>query len=223
VIPLKDDNPTRSVPFVVLLIIAANIGVFLHQSSLPEQAQVRWIYTYALTAADLFGHGHLSVTLGRPAWITLFTSMFLHGSVLHLGFNMLFLWVFGNNIEDLLGHVRFVFFYLACGLAAAGLQLAGHPLATVPMLGASGAIAGVLGAYLLRYPHARVHCWIFPIWFISLPAVIVLALWFALQLSGATSGAADGVAYLAHIGGFVGGLLLITLLGSGRRGRRRRD
>ena len=221
-IPFKDDNPTRTFPFVVVALILANAAAFLYQASLPDPLARRFVYTYAAIPALITHQKTLPFATGfSPVW-TLFTSMFLHGGLLHIGGNMLFLWVFGNNIEDLLGHLRFIAFYLVCGLAAMLAQVIVNPASSVPMLGASGAIAGVLGAYALRYPGARVHTLILPLPIVlRLPALFVLGYWFFLQWVGGQkalmSAQAGGVAFFAHIGGFVAGMVLVNVFQLGRR------
>jgi membrane associated rhomboid family serine protease len=179
----------------------------------------------ALTPAALFGR-EVPHDVLQPVWLTVFTSMFLHGSPLHLGGNMLYLWIFGNNVEDAMGSGRFLLFYLLCGIAAAAAQVATAPYSTIPMLGASGAVAGVLGAYLVRFPTAQVETCVFFffITIIRLPALIVLGFWFLLQftqgiaeLGGVSDG--GGVAWWAHIGGFVLGMLLINLFAQRRPAR----
>jgi membrane associated rhomboid family serine protease len=212
-IPLHDDNPTRRVAFVTVGLIVVNVLVFLYELTLPSTAQINAFFAdFALIPATV----SQAVTPG--AYGTVFTSMFLHGGWMHLIGNMLYLWVFGNNIEDAAGHFRFLVFYLLCGAAAAAAQVAISPHSTVPMVGASGAVSGVLGAYLLLYPRARVLV-VIPILiflkFIYVPAMLLLVFWFALQLLsgwvtlGATHG--GGVAFWAHIGGFAAGLVLIPL------------
>ena len=220
-IPLRDDNPTELRPYVTVAIIVACTLVFLYQATLPEAAGQHFIFEYGFIPALFFGHaGPAGWRPSVPAEATLLTSMFLHGGWMHLIGNMLYLWIFGNNVEDALGHVRFVFFYLACGLAAAFAQGFADPAAALPMVGASGAIAGVLGAYLLLYPRAQVLVLI-PLGFFTqlmrIPALFVLGFWFLLQfvqqaLSSAAGGAQGGVAYMAHIGGFIAGAVLILFL-----------
>ena len=207
--PLKDDIPSRSFPVVTVGLIAVNVLVFLYELSLGEQLGPV-LETWALVPA---------VWLSNPARaLPILASMFLHGGWMHLLGNMLYLWIFGDNVEDRLGRARFLAFYLLCGLAAALLQVAISPGSTVPMIGASGAIAGVLGGYLLLYPRARVLVLV-PIFvfirLIYLPAPLVLGVWFVLQLfSGAASLGASGggVAYWAHVGGFVAGLVLVKVM-----------
>lgn len=211
--PIKDDNPTKGKPIVTYLLILLNVAVFAYEVFLDLQNRLEvFIYAYALIPKD--------ITAGVGLH-TLFTSMFMHGGVMHILGNMWYLWIFGDNIEDLLGRKRFLIFYLLAGFAASALQVLVNPSSTVPNLGASGAIAGVLGAYLLTYPRARVHCIIIFGFFVRwavLPAVLVLFLWFVLQLFsgiGSLAYIADdkgGVAYFAHLGGFVAGALLVKML-----------
>lgn len=212
-IPLRDDNPTRTVAFITILLIAANVGVFFHELSLPGEAPLQGFFAdFALTPVDLV-HAQSPAT-----YRTVFSSMFLHAGWLHLLGNLLFLWIFGNNVEDSVGHIRFIAFYLLCGIGAAATQVAINPDSNVPMVGASGAISGVLGAYLLLFPRARILV-LFPIWIffklIYVPAWLVLLVWFGLQLlSGYFSKVgmhSGGVAFWAHIGGFVTGLILIPV------------
>ena len=214
-IPLKDDNPTRTTPFVNYALIAACVLVFLWQVSLGERIEAA-IYAYGLIPDLLLGEARLPPELREvPAWMTVFTSMFLHGGWMHLIGNMLYLWIFADNVEDRLGHGRFVVFYLLCGIAAALAQALPDPQSQIPMIGASGAISGVLGAYLLLYPRARVLVLI-PLGprsqLVRLPALLVLGLWFGLQLlSEMLAPPGAGVAFRAHIGGFVAGLLLLPV------------
>ncbi|MBI2846242.1 MAG: rhomboid family intramembrane serine protease [Chloroflexi bacterium] len=220
-IPLYDENPSRTTPLINWAIIGAATAVFLYEFNLQlqsEQAFLNFIDTYALVPRNL---------LNNPSpqnILTLFTAMFLHADWLHIIFNMLYLWIFGNNIEDSMGHIRYFIFYLLAGLGGSGLQMAVDPNSTLPNLGASGAISGVLGAYLILYPNARVISLVFFGYFIRLvrvPALIVLGLWIVLQLiSGIVSLDAlgqGGVAYFAHIGGFITGLLLVKLFARRRR------
>ena len=234
--PLKDNIPTDRFPVVTVLFIVANVVVyFLLQDGLlglPEQGEGGdWpVATYAAIPCELTGEGACrTVPGGPPAWLTALTSMFMHGSILHLGGNMLFLWIFGNNVEDSMGPVKFVVFYVLGGLAALGAQAATDLGSEVATLGASGAVAAVLGGYLLLFPRARVVTAIFIIFFftiLELPALFFLVIWFAQQaLFGyfdliQPAGDGGGVAYFAHIGGFVLGLLLIKLFASERRRQR---
>lgn len=214
-LPLYDDNPTRREPIVNYLLIGLCVGAFLWQLGQNERAV---LYSYGMIPAELFGLWHPPRAYQVvPAWATLVTSMFLHGGWFHLIGNMLFLWIFGNNIEDVLGRGRYLFFYLCCGIVAALTQAFSSYGAHVPMVGASGAIAGVLGAYLLLYPSANVHVFVWIVIFfriVNVPAWILLGLWFATQLvSGlARAPGTPGVAFWAHVGGFVSGVILVALL-----------
>jgi membrane associated rhomboid family serine protease len=216
-LPLYDDNPTTRVPVVTYLLIGLCAAVFLWQ--LGQNAE-HVAYSFGMIPGVLFGTAHLPRSLAVvPPWTTIFTSMFIHGGWLHIGGNMLFLWIFGNNVEDVLGHFRYLLLYLLSGVAAAMGQALSDPSSTVPMLGASGAIAGVLGAYLLVYPKANVHVLVLIIIIlriITVPAWIMLGLWFAAQLaSGLFSGGGAGVAFWAHVSGFVTGIVLLVLLRPG--------
>ena len=213
-IPLHDDNPTALAPVVTIGLIAACSLVWLWQFGHPPAGQQQIVYALGVTPAVLLGERALAAELAwTPPVFTLLSSMFLHGGWMHLIGNMLYLWIFGNNVEDAMGHVRFVAFYLLCGIAAALAQIAADPASTIPMVGASGAIGGVLGAYLVLHPQARVLVLI-PLGFftrlIYVPAFLVLGLWFVLQfLSAPMTQQGGGVAYWAHIGGFVAGAALI--------------
>jgi len=215
-IPLHDDNPTRITPYLTVGFIAACVLIFLWQLSLGENVQ-RVIYSLGMIPATVFGDKSLPPELSLiPPWMTVFTSMFMHGGWMHLIGNMLYLWVFGNNVEDAMGHTRFVVFYLLCGIAAVLAQALPDPDSAIPMIGASGAISGVLGAYLLLFPHARVLVAI-PLGIIihtmRIPAGLVLGFWFIMQLisSVAATGQQGGVAFGAHIGGFIAGMILIPV------------
>jgi membrane associated rhomboid family serine protease len=215
-IPLRDDNPTTLRPVVTVTIIALCIAVFLWQLTLRGTAGQSAVYSLGLVPAVLFGKARLAEPLvALPAPLTIVTSMFLHGGFLHVAGNMLYLWIFGDNIEDSMGHGRFVAFYLLCGIAAALSQALPDPTSTVPMIGASGAISGVLGAYMLLYPRRHVLV-VVPLFIIlytmRLPAMVVLGLWFLVQLlSSLATGSGAGVAFHAHLGGFVAGVALIRL------------
>ena len=216
-VPLYDDNPTTRDPVVTYLLIGLCVGAFLWQLQFEPREETAVLYTYGMVPARLFGLWHPRALQVVPAWMTLVTSMFLHGGWFHLIGNMLFLWVFGNNIEDALGRGRFLFFYLCCGVVAALTQALSSYGSHVPMVGASGAIAGVLGAYLLLYPSANVHVFVWILIFfriVNIPAWILLGLWFAMQLlSGlARPSGTPGVAFWAHVGGFVSGIVLVMLL-----------
>ncbi len=215
--PISDDNPRRHLtPVVNYSIIAACVAVFLWQLSLGTNGDERAVLSLGMIPARLFGYGELPPELVLvPAWATVVTSMFMHGGFLHLGGNMLYLWIFGDNIEDSMGHARYALFYLLCGTAAALAQGFVDPSSEAPMIGASGAISGVLGAYILLHPGANVRVFIFLgiiFWIAHVPAWIVLGVWFAMQLFSAAAPAAGeaGVAFWAHIGGFISGLALIT-------------
>jgi membrane associated rhomboid family serine protease len=208
---------------------------------MPSVEQVLFLYRYGAVPAVLVGKAALaqiipveirsaagmagiSVPALHPIWLTVFTSMFLHGSVLHLGGNMLYLWIFGNNVEDALGHLRFLVFYFLCGCLAAAAQIAVSASSPTPMIGASGAIAGVLGAYYMKFPHARVRCLVFLFFLVTvvmLPAGLVLLVWFLLQvwqsLTITAQGVQGGVAVFAHIGGFIAGWALVRKFEPKRR------
>jgi membrane associated rhomboid family serine protease len=212
-IPLKDENPGTTFPLVTIGLIAANLIVYLYTLSLPEVALERFFMGYGLVPAELLGNVP-RIHTAIPGALTLVTSMFMHGGLFHLLGNMLYLWIFGNNIEDLLGRVRFLIFYLACGVIAAAAHLILNPNSTMPMVGASGAIAGVLGAYLITFPRARVLVLVFIVFFITtarIPAFWVLGIWFIMQLMYVSNNGGEGanIAYMAHIGGFLVGMLLI--------------
>lgn len=223
-IPIGDDNPSSSKPVVTVGLIAACVLVFLWQSTLGPEASVRALYGLGMIPAVLFGDAQLPSEVAMiPAHLTVLTSMFMHGGWMHLIGNMLYLWVFGNNVEDSMGPRRFVAFYLLCGIGAAMAQAWSEPAAQIPMVGASGAVSGVLGAYLLLYPHARVHL-VLPLGFylhtFHMPAVIVIGVWIVIQLlsSAAAQPGEGGTAWFAHIGGFFIGMALI--LAFKRRGVR---
>ena len=216
-IPLRDDNPSQRRPVVTVSIIVVATSVFLWQLSLGTRGGQDVVYSLGLIPSVLFGSDRLPVDLAVvPPVLTLISSMFLHGGWLHLIGNMLYLWIFGDNVEDAMGHGRFLLFYLLCGLAAALAQALPDPQSRLPMIGASGAISGVLGAYLLLYPRARVLVLIplgFFIQTVRLPAAVVLLLWFGLQLLSnlVVPAGSGGVAFRAHVGGFLAGLLLVTV------------
>jgi len=220
-IPLRDINPIRTTPVVNYLIIIVNVLTFMWELSFGPNLE-RALFNVAFIPARFWIPGYL-----LPNLITMFISMFLHGGLLHIASNMLYLWIFGDNIEDRLGHGRYLIFYLLCGFGATLSHAFFNPTSRVPAIGASGAIAGVLGAYLILFPRAQVTTLI-PIFFFitirELPAVIILGLWFVLQLfsgvgSLSVAGAeqAGGVAYFAHIGGFVLGMILVVVMGGMRK------
>lgn len=219
-LPYKDDNPTSKPPIVTVAIIAINVAVFLYFQAKSLFGGVQ--YEAVLAGLGIIPHEFFSrhIIFGRqavPTPLTLITAMFLHGGVLHIAGNMLYLWVFGNNIEDHFGHFKFLVFYLLAGIGGSIAFMVTQPFSDTPMIGASGAIAGVLGAYLLLYPRARVHVLLFLFIFfttIVLPAAVVLGFWIFLQV---WEGLADfssrgGVAYFAHIGGFCTGIALLKFM-----------
>ena len=203
--PYKDDNPRILVPYVTYCIIGINALIFVLQFNLgisDPSAEKAFIYRFGFIPADF-------------SLITIFTSMFLHGGISHIMGNMWFLWVFGDNVEGVLGHLKYAIFYLMCGLAATISQLLINPNSTIPMVGASGAIAGVLGMYMIRFPHARVHVFAFIIIFFTtfrVQAMFVLGFWFFNQLTNGFGSlgfdTTGGVAWFAHIGGFIAGVML---------------
>ncbi len=216
-IPIRDDNPSELRPVVTVAIIVAATLVFLLQLSFGPERGEQVVHSLGLTPAVLFGTQQLPAGLVTvPAVLTVLTSMFLHGGWMHLIGNMLYLWIFGDNVEDAMGHARFLLFYLLCGVVAAMSQALPDPGSNVPMVGASGAISGVLGAYVMLYPRARVLVLI-PIGFIvqlvRWPAGVVLLLWFGLQFVSSLLAApgSGGVAFRAHIGGFLAGVILVGL------------
>jgi len=232
-IPIRDDTPTYSTPFINYLLIALNTLVFLFEVSLNPQVRQAFVYQFGVEPVRvLTALGLTQVHLPQASAVPLLTSMFLHASWLHLIGNMWVLWIFGDNIEDHLGHFPYLVFYLVSGLAASCLHILLNPNSTVPSVGASGAIAGVMGAYFLLFPSARVLTLVPLIiffTFIWLPAWIVLGYWFVLQfLSGAATSIAytsktggGGIAFWAHVGGFVAGLVMIKLMPQRMRPRSR--
>jgi len=213
-IPYKDDNPVRTVPFVTFLIIGVNVAVFILQYASGESAR-SIVYAYGAIPRNILSFRSEQAI---PPAVTVFTSMFMHGGLMHIGGNMLYLWIFGNNIEDILGHARFFLFYLFSGVVSAYSYALTAPASTIPMIGASGAISGVLGAYILLFPRARVHTIVFLGFFIQVirvPALIVIGFWAIIQfVSGLLTHAGPnqgGIAWFAHMGGFLAGLLTIKL------------
>jgi membrane associated rhomboid family serine protease len=213
-IPYKDDNPTSLTPFVTIGIIVLNTVIFVFEI-LNRSGMEKITYAYGAIPHSLITFEKIQPI--HPA-LTVFSSMFMHGGFFHLGGNMLYLWIFGNNIEDRLGHVRFILFYLFCGIVAAYSHAFAASHSMTPMIGASGAVSGILGAYVLLFPRARVHTLIFLGFFITtvrIPALIVIVFWAIIQFingmlsSGLREG--GGVAWFAHIGGFLAGLVTITL------------
>lgn len=225
-VPIRDNNPTTITPYVTFGLIAANVLAFLFEATLPPQELDGFFHLAAVVPRELTASfAGISVNQPVPEWVTLITSQFLHGGILHLGGNMLFLWIFGNNVEDRLGHVKYLIFYITCGVLAALTQWFFSQNSGIPSLGASGAIAGVMGAYILRFPRAEVLTLIplglfFPAF--RIPAFYFLGFWFLQQaLYGLASFEAPtnigmesgGIAYWAHAGGFVFGAILGPLLG----------
>jgi membrane associated rhomboid family serine protease len=217
--PLRDDNPITITPIVTWALIVLNVMVFLYQVSLGPNASQRFAYQFGAIPAAIVGELRLPDTLVViPPAVSLLTSMFLHGGWMHLIGNMWFLWIFGNNIEEAMGHIRYLAFYLICGFIASAIHILAYPDSTIPTVGASGAIAGALGAYIMLYPRARVWTLIFLGFFIRLmfiPAWIVLGVWILLQFVNGSMAAgaqnAGGVAFWAHVGGFIAGVLLVGL------------
>jgi membrane associated rhomboid family serine protease len=221
-IPLYDRNPTRSSPFVTYVLVAINVLVYLYELALAPspQALETFYYRFGVVPAELLSGRDVPPLLPvGPVYLTVLTSLFVHGGLLHVGGNMLYLWIFGNNVEDRLGHLRFLLFYLVCGSAAAMAQIALSADSRYPMIGASGAVAGVLGAYLVLFPSARITTLLFLGFFITVlqvPALLLIGYWFLLQvLNGFFSlvlpMGEGGTAWFAHIGGFVAGILLLRL------------
>jgi membrane associated rhomboid family serine protease len=217
-IPLRDTNPSRTIPIVNYILIAANLVVFLFELSLDADLE-KFIYNFGVVPASIMNDFNM-MSIGVGTIFPFISSMFLHGGWMHLIGNMLFLYIFGDNIEDKFGHIRYFFFYILAGVSAAVLQTIMFPESTVPMVGASGAIAGVLGAYVFLFPRAKVVTLI-PIFIlfqiVELPAFLFLGIWFAMQIfSGIFSlgiGAdAGGIAWWAHIGGFLAGIIMLPFL-----------
>jgi membrane associated rhomboid family serine protease len=212
--PIRDDNPTFRRPYVTVGLIVVNSLIFLYSQLLGMRGFQVLLYSWGYTPELFFGGAEYA--LPSHIYVTPFSSMFLHGGWMHLIGNMLFLWIYGNNIEDYFGPVKFIVFYLVSGLAAIALYTLFNPSSEVPLVGASGAIAGVMGAYIVLHPRARVTCllFFFFITFITLPAKVVLGIWFFYQImmSLAGSSTGGGVAWLAHVGGFAFGWVLLRLL-----------
>jgi membrane associated rhomboid family serine protease len=209
-IPLKDLNPRRNFPIVNTLLILSNIAVFVYQMTLPANAFKAFVTANATIPARIpgwfSGHVHL-----EAAFLPLLTSMFLHSGFMHIAGNMLFLWIFGDNVEDFFGHFPYLLFYLVCGISAGLLHVLFNLNSPLPAVGASGAISGVMGAYALLYPRARILTLVF-IFLVPIPAIFILGYWFLLQFLGGISAigaaATGGVAWWAHVGGFLAGIFL---------------
>lgn len=217
-IPIHDSQRSFSIPFVTGLLIAVNVFVFLHQVALDPFTRNDLMFTFGLVP-------------DRFAWPNVFTSMFLHGGWMHLIGNMLFLWVFGDNVEDLLGHFKYLLFYLLCGAAAALVQYGVNPESRVPMVGASGAIFGVMGAYAVKFPHARIvmMSWFLVLFTFRVPAWLVMLYYFGVNFLSGLGSVADvmnergGTAFFAHVGGFAAGVVMILLFRTRDHYRLRRD
>ncbi len=219
-IPFKDNVPSRRFPVITVMLILANVAAFLYEMSLPSEVLDDFFFSYGIVPSKLQLGGQSAIPLFAYIGISLVTSMFLHGGIIHLLGNIWFLWIFGDNVEDRMGPLRFLFFYLLCGVLAGGAHVLFNLTSRIPTIGASGAVAGVLGAYLISYPLARVSTLlplliIWPV--VELPALLLLGFWFSVQLFngtfsiGAASGMTGGVAWWAHIGGFLSGVILIWL------------
>jgi membrane associated rhomboid family serine protease len=217
-IPLKDINPARTYPFVNISLIIANVALFIYQLSLQftmaPKAYAAFLTSYSTVPARIpaFFAGHGTV---ETAFFPILTSMFLHSGFVHIGGNMLFLWIFGDNVEDFFGHIPYLFFYIFCGIGAGLAHAAFNLYSHVPALGASGAISGVMGAYILLYPRARVLTLVF-VFLLPMPAVIVLGEWFLgqflLSLNTLGGGSSGGIAVMAHVGGFLLGMLITAIV-----------
>lgn len=216
--PLRDENPTVRKPYFTILFMAICILVFLVQISGGEEAAQNFIYRYGLIPSRFISNDYLPYSTNEVSpYLTLISSMFLHGGWMHLIGNMVFLWIFGNNIEDILGHGRFIVFYILCGLLAALAQMISEPGSEIPMIGASGAVSGVMGAYIVLFPRAKILTLIFLGFFITtmrISAGWFLGIWFAMQSVNALGsvGGTGGVAFWAHVGGFIAGIVLLFLL-----------
>lgn len=213
-IPLHDENPTELTPFVTVLLIAMNVAAWiLIQGAGDPQGLEASVFVFGSVPCELTGE---CATQGL-GWSAILTSIFMHGGWGHLVGNMVFLWVFGNNVEDSMGHVRFVVFYLLCAFAASAAHILLAPASAVPMVGASGAISGIMGGYVLLYPQVRVHTWLPPFFFVDFRAWFFLGYWFLLQVAlgvvtlGPEMGEQGGVAVWAHVGGFLAGLVLVKV------------
>jgi membrane associated rhomboid family serine protease len=230
--PLRDDNPTATTSVATLAIIGLNAAVWVFVQGLgTEPALSRSVCALGAIPGALLGQlpegtqvplGNAVCVLGDPSWLTAFTSMFMHGGWLHIAGNLWFLYVFGDNVEDSMGPLRFVAFYLLCGAAAVVAQVLSNPTSPIPMVGASGAIGGVMGAYAVLYPRVPVHMLVFLGFYVDrivVPAYVMLGYWFLIQLvSGAASpGSGGGVAFWAHVGGFVAGVVLVFWFRDSRR------
>jgi membrane associated rhomboid family serine protease len=228
--PIRDENPQLKVPFVTFAIIALNAAAWIFFQGLGSEPALMWsVCRLGLIPGYLFGtveipHGSqlLCPVEGYGSWLTVVSSMFMHGSWIHIVGNMWFMWIFGGNVEDSMGHTRFAIFYVLCGIAAAAAQIFANPASAVPMVGASGAIGGVMGAYIMLYPRVHVHMLVilgFYITTFAVPAVFMLGYWIIVQVVGgmmSVGATGGGVAFWAHIGGFAAGAVLILLFKDNR-------
>ena len=221
-IPIKDDAPTYRRPYLTVALIVLNSLIFILSYFRGPEAFQYFIYQYGFIPYELVSGVEITPQLAASVYLTPFTSMFMHGGWLHLIGNMLFLWIYGNNVEDYFGPIKFIIFYILAGLAAVALYTLFGPNSDVPLVGASGAIAGVMGAYMVLHPRARITVLIifFFIQFVVLPAKVVLGIWFVIQLfmSFAGSATGGGVAWMAHVGGFAFGYVVMRLLFRGKSG-----
>jgi membrane associated rhomboid family serine protease len=226
-LPIKDYSPTKRTAYITIIIICINAAVFLFQAVFSENPLEYHVATSAMVPYEVTHLKNADIPLGRDRYgrvvyfrgrdinpfLSILTSIFMHGSLWHLLGNMLFLWIFGNNIEDYLGKMKFIFFYLACGVGASLIHVLFNFNSMVPVIGASGAISGVMGAYLVLYPHEKIRTLVFLfflITFVDIPASVFLIVWFAFQFFSA--GSQPGIAWLAHVGGFLLGILLIKMM-----------
>jgi membrane associated rhomboid family serine protease len=220
-IPLKDLNPRRTFPIVNTALILINVAVFIYQYTLPPRVFKAFMLANATIPARFpaWLHGHAPL---EAAFLPLLTSMFLHAGIAHIAGNMLFLWIFGDNVEDFYGHFTYLVFYLFCGIGSGLLHVAFNMSSAVPALGASGAISGVMGAYLILYPRSQVLTLVF-VFLVPIPAVVILGVWFVMQFLSAFSSlgavTSGGVAWWAHVGGFLLGMLITVIARSGRSAR----
>lgn len=226
-----DDRGFRSRPYVVFALMIINIVVFTYELQLSEPELQRFIFSWGVTPYEITNRVDIPPEISHPVWVTIFTSMFLHGGWLHIIGNMMYLWIFGDNVEDAFGHFWFLVFYLLSGCGAAALQILVDTQSTIPMVGASGALSGVLAAYLFMFPGRSVRVLVFLgifVTVVTLPAILVIGFWVLLQFLagfaslGPETAQTDGVAYFAHIGGFITGAILLAILWPFTIARRRR-
>lgn len=222
-IPLRDRNPTRSFPLITLLLIILNIGVYIYEVSLPESRLKELVFIYGAVPDEIVSMVDSPPRTPFPLPFTLITCMFLHGGILHILGNMLYLWIFGNNVEDALGKTRFITFYILSGISAGLTHILTNPSSDLPMVGASGAISGILGGYFILYPFAMVDTLI-PFFFfwriVPIPAFFFILIWFLIQVAGA-SRMGGNIAWFAHIGGFISGILFLFIMGKSKARKRR--